>query len=162
LRRISGLGVKLGARTFIVRDVALDEMARAEEPIPWVPQEERTKNPPQGEVQPLPHDGADSVERFAEKNAISRAQAFVEIASGRLIARKVGSRTIITQEDAAKWRKSLPKAAARKSNGRQGRSNPLPALMQPVPWTPTHHRGRPKKPKQSTAGAPPAHNDITK
>jgi hypothetical protein len=52
LRRISGLGVKLGARTFIVRDVALDEMARAEEPIPWVPQEERTKNPPQGKVQP--------------------------------------------------------------------------------------------------------------
>jgi hypothetical protein len=48
MRRISGLGVKLGARTFIVCDVALDEMARAEEPIPWAPQEERTKNPPQG------------------------------------------------------------------------------------------------------------------
>jgi hypothetical protein len=63
----------------------------------------------------LPHDGADSVERFAEKNAISRAQAFIEIASGRLIARKVGSRTIITQEDAAKWRRSLPKAATKKA-----------------------------------------------
>jgi hypothetical protein len=43
LRRIAGLGVKLGPNTFIVRDVALDEMARAEEPIPWVPQEKRTR-----------------------------------------------------------------------------------------------------------------------
>jgi hypothetical protein len=48
MRRISGLGVKIGANTFINRDVALDEMARMEEPIPWVPQEERTKKPPQG------------------------------------------------------------------------------------------------------------------
>jgi hypothetical protein len=45
LRRIAGLGVKLGPNTFIVRDVALDEMARAEEPIPWVPQEKRTSTP---------------------------------------------------------------------------------------------------------------------
>jgi hypothetical protein len=82
-----------------------------------------------------PHDGADSVEHFAEKNAISRAQAFKEISSGRLIARKVGSRTIITHEDAAKWRSSLPKAAAKKAAtkkaaGTRGRSNGPPAWMQ--------------------------------
>jgi hypothetical protein len=45
MRHISGLGVKIGPNTFIVRDVALDEMARAEEPIPWVPQEKRTSTP---------------------------------------------------------------------------------------------------------------------
>jgi hypothetical protein len=77
-----------------------------------------------------PHDGADSVDRFAEKHDISRAQAFKEISEGRLVARKVGSRTIITHEDAAKWRRSLPKAAARKGNGTQGRSNSLQARMQ--------------------------------
>jgi hypothetical protein len=64
-----------------------------------------------------PHAGADSVERFAEKHDISRAQTFKEISSGRLVARKVGSRTIITHEDAAKWRRSLPRAAARNGAG---------------------------------------------
>jgi hypothetical protein len=62
-----------------------------------------------------PHDerdGADSVERFAAKHAISRSQAYLEIAAGRLIARKVGSRTIITREDAATWRRALPKMSA--------------------------------------------------
>jgi hypothetical protein len=63
----------------------------------------------------LPHDeqaGADSVEGFAEKHGISRSQAFKEIAAGRLIARKCGSRTLITSEDAAAWRRRLPKAKA--------------------------------------------------
>jgi hypothetical protein len=32
------------------------------------------------------HDGAGTVERFAEKNAISRAQAYKEIVAGRLTA----------------------------------------------------------------------------
>ena len=63
----------------------------------------------------LPHGeqaGADSVDGFARRHAISRAQAFKEIAEGRLIGRKVGSRTIITCEDAAAWRRRLPKAKA--------------------------------------------------
>ena len=59
------------------------------------------------------HDGADTVERFAEKNAISRAQAWKELAAGRLIGRKVGARTIITHEDAAAWRRALPKTSAK-------------------------------------------------
>ena len=54
-------------------------------------------------------DGADSIERFAAKNAISRAQAYKEIAAGRLIARKVASRTIIIREDAARWRFKIAK-----------------------------------------------------
>jgi hypothetical protein len=63
----------------------------------------------------LPHDeqaGADSVARFAEKHGISRSMAYEEIANGCLVARKVGARTIITSEDAAKWRRALPKAKA--------------------------------------------------
>ena len=68
-----------------------------------------------------PHDeqdGADSVARFAAKHAISRAQTYLEIAAGRLIARKVGSRTIITREDAAMWRRALPKMSARDHDDR--------------------------------------------
>jgi hypothetical protein len=49
------------------------------------------------------HDGAYTVERFAAKYAISRAQAYKEIAAGRLTARKVGSRTIVRPADAEAW-----------------------------------------------------------
>ena len=55
---------------------------------------------------------ADAVERFAFRNGISRSQAYKEIAAGRLIARKVGARTLITREDAAAWRRALPKMPA--------------------------------------------------
>jgi hypothetical protein len=61
--------------------------------------------------------GADSVKTFARKHALSRDAIYAEIASGRLIARKVGARTIITREDAARWRRSLPKMSAKDSNG---------------------------------------------
>lgn len=60
-------------------------------------------------------DGVDSVERFAEKNSISRAQAFKEIAAGRLVARKIAGRTVITSEDAAAWRRNLPIAPPREA-----------------------------------------------
>jgi len=49
-----------------------------------------------------------SVDRFAERHDISRSQTYVEINSGRLVASKVGNRTIITRENAARWRKNLP------------------------------------------------------
>jgi hypothetical protein len=68
-------------------------------------------------------DGADSVKRFALKHSISRDQVYKEIAAGRLTARKVASRTIITFEDGARWRRSLPKMTpggekAKRPNGR--------------------------------------------
>lgn len=50
-----------------------------------------------------------TVEEFAVLNRISRSQAYKEIAAGRLIARKLGARTIITAEDGQRWRESLPK-----------------------------------------------------
>jgi hypothetical protein len=56
--------------------------------------------------------GASRVEDWAIRNGISRAQAYKEIAAGRLVARKVGTRTIITDEDGEAWRRSLPKMPA--------------------------------------------------
>lgn len=49
-----------------------------------------------------------TVEAFARSHAISRTQAYREIAAGRLTASKVGRRTIITSENARLWRTSLP------------------------------------------------------
>jgi hypothetical protein len=98
---------------------------------------------------PDEHDGADSVKRFADKNGISRAQAYKEIGTGRLIARKVGARTIITHEDAAKWRRALPKAAAnarRLDNSLPSwlvSTNPRPAKAE----RPSRRGARPKKPE---------------
>ena len=94
----------------------------------------------------LPHDqhaGADSVARFADKHGISRSQAFVEIAAGRLVARKVGSRTIIICEDAAAWRRALPKA---KSNG------PSPVVTPTAKAKRGHRRPR-SKPLEAEPGA---------
>ena len=51
---------------------------------------------------------ADTVDEFAVKNRISRSQVYKEIKSGRLTARKIASRTIITREDGAEWRRALP------------------------------------------------------
>ena len=51
-----------------------------------------------------------SIESFADAHEIGRSKVFDEIKSGRLKARKVDNRTIITAEDAADWREGLPLA----------------------------------------------------
>jgi hypothetical protein len=51
-----------------------------------------------------------SVESFATAHEIGRSSVYEEIKTGRLKARKVGERTIITDEDAAEWRSKLPLA----------------------------------------------------
>jgi hypothetical protein len=51
-----------------------------------------------------------SVESFADAHDLGRSSVFGEIKSGRLKARKVNGRTIITDEDAAAWRANLPLA----------------------------------------------------
>jgi hypothetical protein len=56
-----------------------------------------------------------TVEEFARDHRISRSQTYIEIGAGRLVAKKVGNRTIITAEDAAQWRASLPKMQVRKA-----------------------------------------------
>jgi hypothetical protein len=50
-----------------------------------------------------------SVEEFAQDNGISRYTVYREINDGKLIARRVRGKTIVTAEDAAAWRRSLPK-----------------------------------------------------
>jgi hypothetical protein len=37
MRRVPGLGIKLGWRTLLDRNIALDIMAKATEPVPWTP-----------------------------------------------------------------------------------------------------------------------------
>jgi hypothetical protein len=51
-----------------------------------------------------------SIDSFADAHEIGRSKVFDEINSGRLKARKVDHRTIITAEDAADWRAKLPRA----------------------------------------------------
>jgi hypothetical protein len=63
------------------------------------------------------------VEDWAARNGISRSQAYKEINSGRLIARKVGSRTIITGEDGMAWRRALPQMRAAQSVTRSAQQN---------------------------------------
>jgi hypothetical protein len=50
-----------------------------------------------------------SPDEFARLNDITLTTVRGEIKSGRLVARKVGRRTIITPEDADDWRNRLPK-----------------------------------------------------
>ena len=49
-----------------------------------------------------------TIDSFADAHEIGRTTVYAEIGSKRLIARKVGGRTIITVEDAADWRRNLP------------------------------------------------------
>jgi hypothetical protein len=57
-----------------------------------------------------PERKAFSVEMFGFRNSISRSQVFKEIAAGRLIANKVASRTIITEQAEKAWQRALPRA----------------------------------------------------
>jgi excisionase family DNA binding protein len=52
-----------------------------------------------------------SVEEAAKAAGIGRTLLFDEIRKGRLTARKVGRRTIVTIDELDSWLKSLPKTA---------------------------------------------------
>jgi hypothetical protein len=54
----------------------------------------------------------DTVDEFARRHRISRAQVYKEVAAGKLIASKLGKRTIITREHAAEWRRALPRMSS--------------------------------------------------
>jgi hypothetical protein len=51
-----------------------------------------------------------SVSQFCHRYGPGRTKAYEELKSGRLRARKMGKRTIITEEDAEDWLRSLPAA----------------------------------------------------
>jgi hypothetical protein len=51
-----------------------------------------------------------SLNEFARQNAIGFTPVRGEIKAGRVVARKVGRRTIIAAEDAKAWQERLPKS----------------------------------------------------
>jgi hypothetical protein len=53
-----------------------------------------------------------SVASFAERNEISETTTYKEINAGRLVARKIGRRTVILPDDERAWRESLPRLKA--------------------------------------------------
>ncbi len=50
-----------------------------------------------------------SIDEFSGRNGICRSKVYEEIKVGRLIAVKVGRRTLITLEAERTWRESLPR-----------------------------------------------------
>jgi hypothetical protein len=56
--------------------------------------------------------GIDTLGKIAD---IGRTTVFLEIAEGRLKARKIGRRTVILKDDAAEWLASLPAMQPRRS-----------------------------------------------
>jgi hypothetical protein len=69
-----------------------------------------------------------SVDEFARRNGISRAQGWKEVAARRVKARKVGKRTIIIKEDETDWRLALPEW-----NGSAAPANTSPSQHQLKP-----------------------------
>lgn len=57
----------------------------------------------------FPQRRAFTVAEFLEHYGISRTRTYVEMNAGRLVARRIGGRTIITRDDAEAWLDSLPK-----------------------------------------------------
>jgi len=49
-----------------------------------------------------------SIDEFCRRYGLGRTKAYEEVASGRLCARKIGRRTIITEDDAESWLRHLP------------------------------------------------------
>jgi hypothetical protein len=60
----------------------------------------------------LAHILAFPIAEVPQRLGISRSTAYLEIAAGRLVARKCGARTLITSASAQAWLDSLPKMAA--------------------------------------------------
>lgn len=49
-----------------------------------------------------------SIGEFCESYSLGRTRAYEELKSGRLRGRKIGKRTIITEDDAEEWLAHLP------------------------------------------------------
>ena len=50
-----------------------------------------------------------TIDELSKRRKIGRTTIYAEINDGRLIARKIRGRTVITDEDEAAWLASLPK-----------------------------------------------------
>ena len=53
-----------------------------------------------------------SIAEFCDRYGPGRSKAYEELKSGRLRGRKVGKRTIITEDDAEDWLRRLPEIEA--------------------------------------------------
>lgn len=49
------------------------------------------------------------IDEFASVHAISTRQVYVLLQSGALEGRRIGRRTVVTEESAARWRADLPR-----------------------------------------------------
>lgn len=56
-----------------------------------------------------------TIVQFCNWAGIARSTVYKEIASGRLKARKIGSKTIIARDDADAWFQALPMLVSRAS-----------------------------------------------
>jgi hypothetical protein len=70
-----------------------------------------------------------SVRHFARVNGISCGSVYKEIREGRLKARKIGRRTIITTPDADNWRDALPLMATPNKPPEEVRRGPRAAKI---------------------------------
>jgi hypothetical protein len=66
-------------------------------------------------MDPLEQKQAFSPDEFGRRNGVGRTTVFEEIRAGRLDARKVGRRTIITRQAEKAWQDSPPSASPRMS-----------------------------------------------
>ena len=57
---------------------------------------------------------ARSIDQFCQCFGVGRTTAYEQIKLGRLRARKVGKRTIITDDDAEEWLRNLPQVEAKR------------------------------------------------
>ena len=55
---------------------------------------------------------ADAIPVAAERLNICKAQLYIEIRAGRIIARKLGRRTLVERSEQSKWLSSLPAMAS--------------------------------------------------
>lgn len=53
------------------------------------------------------------ITEFCRRYGVGRTRAFDELKAGRLRGRKIGRRTIITEDDAETWLRNLPDARGR-------------------------------------------------
>ena len=60
-----------------------------------------------------PAPNALTIAQFCAWAGIARSTVYREIASGRLVARKIGHKTIIARDDAESWFRALPALESR-------------------------------------------------
>jgi hypothetical protein len=68
-----------------------------------------------------------SVDTFAKRNGISRAQAYKELTAGRLQGRRCGTRVLITERAERAWQDALPIRRKPLARGRPGYTKKPPA-----------------------------------